>query len=242
MESDLTPERWGLNNVSLIKVPTSDGLELNAWYAKAKNNKPTFLYFHGNRGHLGYRASLIKPYIDQGYGMLLIAYRGYSGNLGSPSEQGLYTDGRAGIEFLLKQNINSECIVLYTESLGSAVAIQIATEYQVGALILRSVFGSLVEVAKYYYPIFPVSLFLKDRFDSDNKIGKISAPMLFIHGADDKIIPMWMAEKLYNKVKAPKQFKVYQDGSHNFLPDFSPVVIDFLNHNNICLETADNLL
>ncbi len=232
---EISPEHYGLPSVELIKLKTSDGIHLSAWYSPAREKSmPTIVYFHGNYGHMGYRASIIEPYIHAGYGVLLLSYRGYSGSTGKPSEKGLYNDGRAAINYLISQGINAQCLALYGVSLGSGVAVQMATEYDVGALILQSSFTSLVDVGKKHYFFFPVSLILKDRYESDKKIAMIKAPKLFIHGAQDNIIPLSFGRRLYDLASQPKEMLVYPKAGHNFLPDSSAAVIKFLDKYNIC--------
>lgn len=231
---DMSPKVWGLKQVRLVTIQTSDGLSLKAWYSPAKNNKPTILYLHGNYGHLGHRAGRIKPYIKAGFGVLLLSYRGFSGNKGQPTEQGLYLDARAAIQYLNLQGVSSNCIVLLGESLGTGVAVKMAEESQVGAVILRSPYTSLVEVAKNRYPIFPVSLMLKDRFESIKRIKNVYAPALFIHGKKDRVIPLSQGEALYLAANEPKVFKLYPRAGHNNLPSLGPEVIGFLKKYAVC--------
>jgi len=234
---DIRPAKWGLPEVKLIQLKTTDGLLLNAWYHPAKDHKmPTILYLQGNYGHIGHRAVTVDAYIKAGYGMLLLGYRGYSGNKGQPSEKGLYLDARAAISFLKSQGVYMHCIVLFGESLGTGVAVQMATEFHVGAVILESAYTSMVDVGKKHYPFLPVRWLLKDRFESIRKIHKIQAPLFIIHGENDNIIPVGLGERLYEKASQPKAMKIYPGAGHNDLPDVSPNVIQFLKKHQICLK------
>ena len=123
-------------------VETEDGLSLRSWYKAAIQNKPTIIYFQGNADNIRARGPLVRPYLDEGYGVLLLGYRGYGGNPGQSSEKGLYTDGRGALDFLKKQGVKPQCMVLYGESLGTGVAIQLASEQPVGGVVLQAAFTS----------------------------------------------------------------------------------------------------
>ena len=135
------PENAGVPEMEVVKLKTNDGLTLKAWYRPCLHTQSaTLVYFHGNAGRIGYRAPLVKPYLNEGFGVLLVTYRGYSGNPGNPNEKGLYEDGIAAIEFLKQQGVAEESLVLMGESIGCAVAIEMATRYRVGALVLQAPF------------------------------------------------------------------------------------------------------
>lgn len=211
------PAMAGLPNLEEITLTTSDGLALLSWYIPAKNNRPTIVYFHGNSGHIGYRANVVAPYVAAGYGILLLEYRGYGGNPGKPTEQGLYTDAQAALDFLQDKHLQNQCIIVYGESLGSALAVEVATDIPVGGLILQSAFSSVADVAKQHYPFLPVDLLLKDRFDTIGKISQLDVPILFLHGTKDRIVPMKFGKKLYDQANAPKKFIFFRGASHNDL-------------------------
>jgi len=211
-----------------ITLHTEDGLELFAWYKAAKNNLKTIVYFHGNAGHIGHRVPLIRPYLDAGYGVLLVEYRGYGSNPGIPSEQGLYEDARAAMNYLLTHQVKPNQIVLFGESLGTAVAIQMATEFPIAILVLRSPYTSLSDVAAYHYKFLPVRWLLKDRYESINLISQVHAPLLVIHGLQDKIIPVQFVTPLLNAANTPKQRVFLEKARHNQMPDISQTVIQFL--------------
>ena len=176
----------------------------------------------------------ILPYIKAGYGVLLLAYRGYSGNQGQPSEQGLYNDARAALHFLKKQHIAEHCMVLFGESLGTGVAVQMATEFHVGAVILQSPYTSIADVGQKHYPFLPVHWLLKDRYDSRDKITHIHAPLFIFHGTKDKIIPLAMGEKIYQSALPPKQMKIYPEAGHGNLPNTSSLIMHFLQEHHVC--------
>lgn len=207
----------------IAKVITQDQLLLESWYFPATiPGKQVIVFFHGNAGNYGARIFKAQYYLNEGYGVLLAEYRGYGGNPGSISEQGLYLDGRAYIDWLInKKSVQIEDIVLYGESLGTGIAVQMATEYDVAGVSLEVPFSSLVDVASNQYPFAPVKYLLKDRFMSIDKIAKINAPLLILHGHKDKVIPFKFARKLFNKAVEPKKITEFPKGGHNDLYDFN---------------------
>ncbi len=218
-------KQYGLNEVFL---QTNDGLDLLAWYKKAKEGKATIIHFHGNAGNIAYRLPIAKYFIDNGFGILLVEYRGYGGNLGHPSEQGLYKDGQSAIAFLQAQHIPLSSTVLYGESLGTGVAVAMSVHYPACALILQSPYTSMFELAKSHYPWVLVKPW--DRYNSLEKIGAISTPVLILHGKMDEIVPYHQAQQLFSAVNAPKQFVLYPERGHNDLwhQDFYQKVILFV--------------
>ncbi|GGI87406.1 alpha/beta hydrolase [Legionella impletisoli] len=216
------------NDMHEVHIKTADGLSLLSWYKPARFDKPTILYFHGNAGHIGYRVPLIRDYMKEGYGVFLLEYRGYGGNPGRPTEQGLYEDGRAAINYLLQEGVKPSQIVLFGESLGTGVATKIATEQQVCAVILQSPFTSLVELSRYHYPW----AFLKpwDRYDSLQRMEAIKAPLLVAHGKRDQIVPFKQGLTIYESAKEPKQLIVLERGHNDLWSDaYSKHVHEFIN-------------
>jgi fermentation-respiration switch protein FrsA (DUF1100 family) len=214
-----------------VELKTSDGLALLAWYrAPPTPDAPVLLYYHGNAGHIGNRADKVKPYLDAGYGVLLPEYRGYGGNPGRPTEEGLYTDARAAIGFVVSEGISPARIVCYGESLGTGVAVQMATEHSCGALVLEAPFTSVAAVAQARYPIFPVKALVLDKFDSLAKIGRLRCPLFIMHGERDRIVPIRYGRALFAAAPEPKEAKWYPEVNHVDFEDFggSAAVLDFL--------------
>lgn len=208
-----------------INLRTSDGLNLLAWYKAPKEKQPTLLYLHGNAGHIGNRMFLARHLITAGLGILLVEYRGYGGNKGKPTEQGFYTDARAAMRFLERRGISSR-LVLYGESLGTGVAVKMATEFSTCALVLQSPYTSLFAVARFHYPwiFIPPS----DRFDSLALIASLKVPILILHGKQDPIIPFKQGLELYSHANEPKIFIALNNKGHSNLWDksFIKVVTD----------------
>lgn len=212
-----------------VQIKTSDGLTLLSWYKPAKNGYPTLMYLQGNMGHIGYRISLIRPYLRQGYGVLLLGYRGYGGNPGKPSKPGLLEDSKAGWEFLRSQSMPSSCIVIYGESLGTGPAIQLASEHEAAALILYAPYTSLVELGNHHYPFLPINWLLKDRFDSLSKIAAVHAPILIAVAENDYVVPLRFGTTLFKAANNPKQFVMFPDLGHNDMLQMSQrQMIDFI--------------
>ncbi|KTD20191.1 alpha/beta hydrolase [Legionella londiniensis] len=206
------PKDYQASDMEVIAIHTEDGLTLNSWYKAAREGRPTILYLHGNAGHIGFRIPLVRRFMNEGIGVLLLEYRGYGGNKGSPSEQGLYQDGQAAVKFLQMQGVKAQKLVLYGESLGTGVAIKLALETQACALILQTPFTSLADLARYHYPWMVIKPW--DRFDSLKRIAEIKAPVLVLHGKRDQIVPYEQGLALYQKANEPKELKAYEHGHH----------------------------
>jgi len=210
------PARYGVPQMHILVDDDQDGL--THWYgAPSKDSFPVIVLFHGNAGHVGYRAFKAKFFLEQGYGVLLAGYRGYGANSGSPTEQGLYEDARSALKALSLMDVDHNIIALYGESLGTGIAVQMALEGYGDALILEASYSSMVDVAFHHYPVFPISLLLKDQFNSAEKIDQIKLPKLFIHGQQDTIIPIKIGKRLYSKAAEPKQWHQIAAAGHNDL-------------------------
>ena len=216
--------------MSAVEYHTEDGLVIGGWYRPARNGMATLAYFHGNAGHHGDRADLVEPYFGSGYGVLLAGYRGYGGNPGQPDEEGLYADGRAAIRWLSDAGVPADRLVLFGESLGTGVAVQMAVEHEVAGLILQAPFTSTVDVGQYMVPFLPVGLLVTQRFDNLAKIDRISTPLLLIHGEADGIVPVRFGRQLFAAAPEPKTAHYVLEGGHNDLHEFaiSEIVMEFL--------------
>ncbi|MCW4462212.1 alpha/beta hydrolase [Sphingomonas sp. BT-65] len=179
-----------------VMLETEDGLSLRAAYKPGAGRLPVIVFFHGNGDSLAGADRATERLDAAGYGRLLVEYRGYGANPGSPSEAGLYRDGRAALAWLAAQGVGRERIVLIGNSLGSGVAVQLASEEKVAALVLVSGFTSLTDAASQHYPWAPVGLLLRDRYDNRTKLKQVSAPVLVLHGTDDTLIPIRHGEQL----------------------------------------------
>ena len=191
--------------VEKVKILTSDGINLQGWFHKKDLKRfKTIIYFHGNAGKLENRIHKLNHFKDMDVNFLIIAWRGFSGNKGKPSEKGLYIDANSAIKWLKKLGLKEKDIILYGESLGTGVATEIAQSNNYAGLILETPFTSMIEAAKNFYPYIPVSLLLKDKYDNQNKIKNINTPVLVMHGEIDQIVPFRMGKKIYEIANQPK--------------------------------------
>jgi len=198
------PENYELNNIQELEIRTSDGVGLLAWYSKPKTNQPMLVYFHGNSLDIGERAYRIKRYINNGWGVLLLSWRGYSGNLGKPTEKNLYIDGESAIKWIIDNlNFDYENLIIYGESLGCAVAVDLGTRYKFKSIVLESPFTSILDIARRRYKIYPVKYFILDKFDNYSKIDKILSPVLIISGKRDEVVPHSHSDKLFLNANNP---------------------------------------
>jgi len=192
-------------DIKKVKILTSDNIELLGWYHE-KNLKDykTLVYFHGNAGTLENRIHKINHFEDMNINFLIIAWRGFSGNNGKPTEQGLYEDGKSAINWLAKKGVDEKNLILYGESLGTGVATHLAQNKNFAGVILETPFTSMVDAAKIFYPYIPVSLLLKDKFENLKKIKNINSPIMVMHGEIDQIVPFSMGKKIYEIANEPK--------------------------------------
>ena len=201
--------------IEKVNITTEDKIDLIGWfYNKDLEKFKTIVFFHGNAGSLQNRTYKLNYFKDLDVNFLIIAWRGFSGNKGKPNEMGLYEDARSALRWLNMKGIQDKNIILYGESLGTAVAIEIAQNRKYAGVILESPFTSMVNMGKKYYPFFPVSFLLKDKFESNKKINKISIPILIMHGKVDKIVPYTMGKKMYELANQPKFFYSQEYGDH----------------------------
>lgn len=201
-----------------ITLKTADGLAITSWYLKPQRaDGQVIAYFHGNAGHRGNRVPRILPYAAEGYGILLAGYRGYGGNPGTPSEAGLYQDARAALDFLQEQGVNPDQLILFGESLGAAVATQMAVERPARALILEAPFASIARSARARYPFLVFDALVRDKFDNFAKIDRVAKPLLIIHGERDATTPAAFGHLLLERARAPKQGFFPAEAGHNDL-------------------------
>lgn len=202
-----------------VTLRSADGTEVIAWTVAPKHGKPVVIYFHGNGGSLRHRAPRFRPLIADGTGLVALSYRGFGGSQGSPSEAGLIEDGQAAYDFARRQYPDAR-IVLWGESLGTGVAVAIAARNEVAALVLEAPYTSTADIAFATYPFIPVGLLMKDQFHSDERIRQVKAPILVLHGALDRIIPIAYGERLFALASEPKQFVRFERGEHENLDQF----------------------
>ena len=226
-----SPAALGLPEMQEIRLVSRDQMTLISWYAPPKKKGlPIVLYCHGNAGNIATRAFKVKPFLQSGYGVIMVGYRGYGTNPGLPSESGLSVDAETAFQYLRAQGIPNNHIVIYGESLGSGVAVNLAVIQHPGALILEAAFTSAVDVAKVTYWYLPVELLMKDRFDSIRCIAHVHAPVLMLHGKRDGVVPIALGKRLFAAAAAPKEFVTIPHGMHANLHEYGALerAIEFI--------------
>jgi fermentation-respiration switch protein FrsA (DUF1100 family) len=216
------PAQAGLPQAQEVTLTSSDGETLVAWFVPPREGKPLVIYFQGNAEGLGPRAGRFRWLIADGTGLLALAYRGYGGSSGRPSEAGLMRDANAAYGFA-RAHYPAKRIVLFGESLGTAVAVALAAGHEIDGLILDAPFTSAADVAAAAYPFAPVRWMLKDQYHSDERIGRVSAPLLVLHGEQDHIVPIRLAERLFALAREPKRFVRFAQGGHVDLDDHGAI-------------------
>jgi len=196
------------------KVFVKSDNKLIGWYHFKDRKYKTLLFFHGNAGNLQNRIYKLNEIAELEVNYLIIAYRGFSGNEGKPTEEGLYNDSMAAKRWLNSNNIDDSNIILYGESLGTAVAVDLGSKFPFAGIILESPFTSMVELSKIYYPYLPVKLLLKDKYNSEKKIKNIKTPILIMHGKRDNIVPFYMGKRLFEIANKPKKFLQVEEDDH----------------------------
>lgn len=200
--------------VEEVSYQTEDGLTLSAWLLPSSGSRGSVIVFNGNAGSRQARLPLGKAVVDAGYTVLLTDYRGYGGNPGSPSEQGLALDARAAVDYM-RERSGTRPMAYFGESLGAGVAIELAREEPPANLILRSPFTSLADVAAVHYRALPTSLLLRDRYPSLGRIADVDSPVLVVAGSADSIVPTGLSRELYEAASEPKELLVIDGASHN---------------------------
>ena len=200
------PVAAGFPEASVLHLATEDDERLVAWYVAPDRGRLLALYFHGNAGPLAIRGAVLSALTQNGMGVLAIDYRGFGGSTGSPSEEGLHHDAEAVYKKARDLGYAPNEILLVGESLGTGVAVNLASRHEVAGVVLDSSYSSTLDVASERYWMFPVSLLLKDRFRSDELIQHVQAPILMLHGDADRVIPIRFGEKLFSLAQRPKEF------------------------------------
>jgi len=211
----VSPASFNLPGVSERIIDAPDGARLISWHAKAAPGQPTILYFHGNAGNLASRAERIRRYISRGYGVLFMSYRGYSGSTGGPSERNNVADAQLAYNALKADGLAPEEIIVYGESLGSGVAVQLAASNEIAGLVLDAPYTTIVDVAALEYPYLPVRPFVFDRYETVRYLPRVTAPLLVLHGEADRVIPVAMGRAVYNAANAPKEIVTFPRAGHS---------------------------
>lgn len=215
----MDPAQAGVPEMIPVPVRTRDHLVITGWYAPAtRPQAATIVLFHGNAGTLAHRAHKARVLLDAGYGVFLVGYRGYGGNPGRPSEAGLYDDSRAALAWLITQGIPESRLAAYGESLGTGIAVQMATEHPgLAALVLEAPFTRLPDLAPAYLLPGFADMLMVDRYDSLGKIAGIQAPLLILHGEHDGVVPVSMGRQMFAAAPGEKEGAFLARAGHNDL-------------------------
>ena len=211
------PQAVGLGSAAAVSFPTADGLTLKGWFV-SRTDTPEFtvIVFNGNAGNRAFRAPLAAALSRANLAVLLFDYRGFGGNPGSPTEQGLNNDARAARNYIVSRvDVDRQRIVYFGESLGTAVAADLAVDYPPAALILRSPFTSMTDVGRHHYAFLPVRWLLRDRYATIDRIVRVNAPLLVIGGDADSIVPIAQTRRVYEAAREPKTLLVIGSADHN---------------------------
>ena len=198
-------------NYKEVFIESEKNILLKSWFSFSDTNKKTILFFHGNAGTLDARIYKLNELKKINTNFLIISWRGFSGNNGKPTEQGLYKDAQKAVEWLEKKGINKKNIILYGESLGTGIAIELATKDEYSGIILESPYTSMIDMGKRFYPFLPISILQKDKYNSLKKLNMIKSPILVLHGKSDTLVPFYMGKKIYDVANEPKYY---------YFPDF----------------------
>jgi fermentation-respiration switch protein FrsA (DUF1100 family) len=214
-ELTTTPAQVGLKYEN-VYFTANDGVELHGWWIP-NEAETTMVWFHGNAGNISHRLdNLIRLHDRLKVNVFIFDYRGYGQSQGSPSEEGIYADAEAALDFV--QSRGTRRLVLFGRSLGAAVAVEMATRHRVHAVILESPFTSVSGMARRAYPFLPAGLttkIVRSRFNSISKIDRVDSPVLILHGDRDDIVPMDEGRELFEAANDPKQFYTIDGAGHN---------------------------
>lgn len=198
-----------------VSVTAADGPTIHGWYVPLASTAPVVLLCHGNGGNISHRLDKLLRLRAAGASVLLFDYRGYGQSTGKPTEQGTYADAEAVYAWLVStRKVPASRIVFYGESLGSGVAVELATRHRPAGLIVESGFTSIDDMAKALFPHLPLGWMVRYHYDNVDKIGKVQAPILVMHSPDDDVVPFALGQRLFAAAREPKTFVALR-GRHN---------------------------
>jgi fermentation-respiration switch protein FrsA (DUF1100 family) len=210
------PAAAGFPAAEEVVLATSDDEKVIAWHVPPRPGRSVVVFLHGNGEVLAWRVARFEQLIADGTGLVALSYRGYFGSTGRPSEQGLLRDAAAAYAFATARYA-VERIVLWGVSLGTGPAVALAVERPVGKLVLEAPYTSVADIAASIFPFVPVRMLMKDQFRSDERIGRLAAPLLVMHGERDRVVPLRFGERLFAFAPAAKRFVRFPQGGHDDL-------------------------
>jgi uncharacterized protein len=213
----VAPKDAGLSGVEEVVFKATDGTRLIAWYKPARPGNPTLLYFIGNSGNTADRAGKIKAICADGHGVFMLNYRRYGGSAGRPTEKRIAGDAVSAYDCLRGLGVAPHDIVVYGESLGTAVATRLCLQRKAQALVLESPFTSVVDVGRLVWSYLPLQYIMVDQFRTIDRIGQVDVPLFIIHGGRDSVIPLDQARRVFHAANEPKTLQVVPRAGHNDL-------------------------
>ena len=214
----ISPAAAGLPEAEEVLLATADGEKVIAWHVPPRGDQPVVIYFHGNAEIVAWRVERHRKLVADGTGLIALSYRGYAGSTGTPTEEGLHRDAQAAYEFAVARYAPGR-IVLWGHSLGTGVAVRLASEKPVAKVILEAPYSSTADVAAALFPFVPVRWLMHDQFRSDEWIAAVKAPVLILHGALDTVVALRFGERLFALAREPKRIIRYERGNHIDLDD-----------------------
>jgi pimeloyl-ACP methyl ester carboxylesterase len=219
-----SPVAAGFPAAEEMVLDTADGEKVIVWHVPPQQGKPLILFLHGNGDFLAGRVSRFRAITEDGTGLLALSYRGYAGSTGHPTETGLLLDAATAYDYA-SARYAPQRIVIWGFSLGTGPAVALAAEHQIGKLILEAPYTSTADVASSRFPLVPVRVLMKDQFRSDERIGKVTAPLLVMHGEHDPAIAIRFGERLFALAHEPKRFVRFPQGGHENLDDHGAIKV-----------------
>jgi fermentation-respiration switch protein FrsA (DUF1100 family) len=217
-----SPEAAGFPEAEEHVLTTSDGEKVIIWHVPAQPGHPVILFFPGNGDFLAGRVSRFRAMTSDGAGLVALSYRGYAGSSGYPNERGILLDAAAAYAFTIARYA-AERIVVWGFSLGTGVAVALASERPIGKLILEAPYTSTTDIAAAVFPLVPVRWLMRDQFHSDERIARVTAPLLVMHGTDDPVIPLTFGERLFALAHEPKRLVRFAGGGHDNLDYYGAI-------------------
>ncbi len=214
-----SPAAAGFDAVTEVALVAADGTPLQMWYSAAPPGAPTVLYLQGNAGEIADRPKRWAFLREQGFGVAFLSYRGFGGSGGTISEPGLHMDADAAYDWLMAQGVAPDRLAVVGESLGTGVAVRLAADRPVGALLLEAPYSSAADVAAHRFPFVPVRLLMHDQFPSADRIARVNAPILIQHGERDLVIPFSLGRALYDAAPQPKEFRQVPGHGHELVSE-----------------------
>ncbi len=212
---DSKPENWDLNYKD-VYFSAEDGIKLHGWFFPLQHDGPVILFCHGNAGNISHRLDNVARLVEEDIQVFIFDYRGYGRSEGRPSEKGIYLDGLAAYDYLVRgEQISPSNIVVFGRSLGAAVAVEIALQKEIRSIILESAFTSTKDMAKAMLLFKPLSPFMPANYDNLTRVSRLQTPKLIIHGDQDQIVPFAMGQRLFDAAKGPKNFYRIRGAGHN---------------------------